>query len=137
MLTDSNLFLIELLFKCTKKKFLGCLDFVFFLRKKKRDFHNFYDFYLYFPKYLGISYLKIWNLIQFQDYFYLNLHFLEKFYIKLAYLEQEENYQLKSYYLVNIQDASLVNIQDARHSRHSNRSNRNQPIGYYRKPSDW
>ena len=45
--TDSNLFLIELKFKCSKNKFLGC--FLFSLRKKRRDFQN--DYYLYLPKY--------------------------------------------------------------------------------------
>ena len=56
---------------------------------KRRDFKNLNDFYLNPPKYLVISYSKIWNLIQFQDYLNQKRHFLEKSYVKLAYLEQE------------------------------------------------
>ena len=33
--TDSNLFLIRLIFKCPKNEFLGCLDFVFFKKEKE------------------------------------------------------------------------------------------------------
>ena len=68
----------------------------FTLRNKRRDFQNLHDFYLYPPRYLGISYSIICNLIY---YLSLKCHFLEKFYVKLAYLEQEQIYQPKSYYL--------------------------------------
>ena len=49
-----------------------------FLRKKRINFQNLYDFDLCLPKYLDISYSKIWNLIQFQDFFYQKLHFFKK-----------------------------------------------------------
>ena len=52
--TDSNLLLIELIFTCPKNKLLGCLDFVFF-KKEKRRFSKFvWLFYLYLSKYLEI-----------------------------------------------------------------------------------
>ena len=35
-------------------------------------------------------------MIQFQYYLYIKRHFLEKFYVKLACLDQEQNYQPKS-----------------------------------------
>ena len=81
-----------------KKQFLRCLHFIF-LKKEKERFSNVYDFKIYLPKYLEISYLKIWNFIQFQYYLNLKCHFLKKVYVMLAYLEQQQNYQLKSYYL--------------------------------------
>ena len=35
-------------------------------------------------------------MIQFLDYLYQKRHFLEKFYVKLTYFEQEYDYQPKS-----------------------------------------
>ena len=66
------------------------------LRKKKRDFQNLYAFHLYLPKYLEIS-------LESDSVSVLHLSkasFFEKFYVKFAYLEQEQNYHTKSSYLV-------------------------------------
>ena len=88
-------FLTELIFRSLKNKFLGWLDFIFF-KKEKGRFSKFLRLLPLLSKVFWDKLFKIWNLIQFQDFLYLKRHFLEKFYVKLTYLEREYNYQSKS-----------------------------------------
>ena len=73
----------------SKKQVFRMLRFCFVYERKNEIFKIYMNFTFYLSKYLEISYSKIWNLIQFQDYLYQKRHFLGKFYVKVAYLEQE------------------------------------------------
>ena len=61
--TDSNLFLIELIFTCPKDKFLGCLDFVFFKNKKRR----FSKFMWLLPLPFKVSWDKLFENLEFDS----------------------------------------------------------------------
>ena len=86
--TDSNLFLIELIFTCPKSKFLGCLDFVFFTKEKRR----FSNFIWLLPLPFKVSWDKLFENLEFDSVSGLSLSkasFFGTFYVKVAYLEQE------------------------------------------------
>ena len=96
--TDSNLLLIELIFTCPKSKFLRCLDFVFFTNEKRR----FSNFIWLLPLPFKVSWDKLFEDFEFYSVSGLSLSkaswerddfppkkCLGKFYVKLAYVEQE------------------------------------------------